>query len=184
MKNADSTPVQAPSRTLLGPTSTPVQALRTFAAEYEWGPMSPATTDAVWELLRLLVTLPKESVVRAKVKRALDNWLKEIQETRTFRIFVKQMKEADAHHARIFAEQEKKQRERQHARTIAKQRDANKRLRSVYVEGCNTRAGEERKRVRASIFGRECVEPGKRPIMEGKRAARRGKAAAGSTRRV
>ena len=118
---------------------------------------------------------------RYNVKNALEDWLKEIRAARTLRIFVKERTQADAHHTRILTELEKKEERERHTRMIAKQRDANKRLRRAYVEGCNVRTGEERKRVRARIVKRGIAYSGKRPIMEGKRAAR-GKAA--GSRRV
>ena len=171
-KSDDATPQRTVTRSLGGPTATPVQAFRRLEIEHDAAPMTPGTTDALLSLVRGLVILPKDSAERSKVKKALANWLKELHATRSYRLFIKQMKEADAHHQRILAEKEQTVQRERYKRMIMKQRDANKRLRRAFVEGRNTSAGEGRKRVRAAISERGISYSGKRPIMIGKRAAR------------
>ena len=106
--------------------------------------------------------------------QALEDWLKTLIGSRSLRIYIKQMQEADAHHQRVLAEQEKAEKRARYEKMIKKQRDANKRLQASYDEMLNRRAGEARKRKRAKISKRAAKDPLKRVIMVGRRAAARG----------
>ena len=135
-------------------TLTPVQLTRRLEAEHRAAPLTPMQCAAARRLARNVITLPEQSEQRARDIINLEKWLKELQERRSFRLFIKQMQAADAHHQRVLAEREQEKQRKQHERMIRKQKEANKRLRSHYVEGCNQRAGDERIQMRRAVFAR------------------------------
>ena len=116
----------------------------------------------------------EDSSEQKRYVQALEDWLKTLIGSRSLRIYIKQMQEADAHHQRVLAEQEKAEKRARYEKMIKKQRDANKRLQASYDEMLNRRAGEARKRKRAKIAKRAAKDPLKRVIMVGRRAAARG----------
>ena len=156
---------------LLHPTSSPQQVIRRLEIEHSKVPFTPRTEEAVSDLMHCAL---EDSPEHKRYIQALEDWLKTLIGSRSLRIYITQMQEADAHHQRVLAEQEKAEKRARYEKMIKKQRDANKRLQASYDEMLNRRAGEARKRKRAKIAKRAAKDPRKRVIMVGRRAAARG----------
>ena len=153
-------------------TLTPVQLTRRLEREHSAAPLTPRQQAAARRLARNVITLPEGSAQRARDMINLEKWLKELEGRRSFRLFIKEMQAADAHHQRVLAQQEKEKQRKQQERMIRKQKEANKRLRAHYLEACNQRAGDERIRKRRAVYMRPTKEPRPPDYIVGRRGAR------------
>ena len=124
-KSAVATDVASPltraAAALHRPTGTPVQLMRRLVpldAEHDAAPLTPRAASAARRLVRGAFFLPQDSQQRKKMMLDLEKWLKELKASRSLRIHIKEMQEADAHHQRALAEQEKEEQHKRRERMI------------------------------------------------------------------